>query len=333
MVLAGGSGAGKSFILQNIAKINDELGEAYPKYKVVKKYTTRKKRENESDEFPDLRFVDSTRDFENCGGFIYPYGKYYYGIDCSEIDNIFRDGMNPILIVRDLTIIKMLKRRYRCVTDIYCSSGYSGQDLESILKNSGCSVQEITERMNNIPHDQGQLYYSDHQFYTRLTNWYDDTFLKELINVLSSAPRIDQQSICIIAAEQSTLDTIKMGVGTDRNVNIQMILSKSILKEKTEEKEAYNQRKSKLVNTISQSKLVFADITVKNDTDKTSLFRWIAVLISIKTAKEIILIAHRDTQVPFDMPFDIYNYKVYTYDTLEGNIFDVIEDKVGENFL
>ena len=146
IILVGGSGAGKSFLLSRIKDINiqfrreasQQQKEKYPEdkypldnfpYCVIKKYTTRSPRSSEKNGTSDLRFNATDIDFEKCGEtFRYSYGAHVYGLDCREIETALREHRSPIVIVRDYSIVKFLKEKFAYAIDVNCASGLGNKD-------------------------------------------------------------------------------------------------------------------------------------------------------------------------------------------------------------
>src|SRR5258706_16272094 len=90
IIMAGASGAGKSFLLQQISEIDDNI---VP----IKKLSTRSARDYEKEEFSggDLVFDCSVATIKEKGQFRYKYEKETYGIRKSDIDSSFAKRKIP----------------------------------------------------------------------------------------------------------------------------------------------------------------------------------------------------------------------------------------------
>ena len=331
VVIVGGTGAGKSFILSKIADINKEYNDGsdstkpvtdYP-YCVIKKYTTRSPRVNEAQGSTDLYCNASSEDFEKCGKFVYTYGSHCYGIDCGEIDNKLTNNQSPIVIVRDFRIVELLKQRYSCVVDIYCKSGLGKDDLKSVLKNNGASPDEIVARMNNIVHDDNQWLYSDNKFYDYVVNRYDDTFLTAIKSSLKRAPKRNFRQIAIIAAGENRLSNIELGVTTANQDDISFeIIPIDALTANLNEPE----QKEKLIENIKRSWLTIIDISFDANTeDSHGLYRLVNIVFNNKRGDDKLVIG--DNSVT-RIPFDIINNRIYYYDRNSGDLQGIIRKQI-----
>ncbi len=332
VVIVGGTGAGKSFILSKIVDINKVFNDEsdslrptsqYP-YCVVKKYTTRSPRANETNGSTDLYCNASAADFEKCGKFVYTYGSHCYGINCGEIDTKLANDQSPIVIVRDFRIVELLKERYNCVIDIYCKSGLSKDDLKVVLKNNGASDDEIVARMNNIVHDDNQWLYSDNKFYDYIVNRYDDTFIPAIISSLQRAPKWNFRQITIIAAGINRLNNIELGVQTANKDNSSFVI---------ETIDAISadlnnlSSKENIINTIKHSWLTIIDISYDYASeDSHGLYRLVNIVFNNKHGDDKLVIA--DNSMSQSIPFDIINNRVYFYDNSRGTLPEIIRNQI-----
>ena len=332
VIIVGGTGAGKSFILSKIIDINKAFNDGnnilkpiteYP-YCVVKKYTTRPPRANEANGSTDLFCNASPTDFEKCGKFVYTYGSHCYGIDCEEIDSKLSNNQSPIVIVRDFRIVELLKQRYNCVVDIYCKSGLSKDDLKVVLKKNGASDDEIAARMNNIVHDDNQWLYSNNKFYDYIVNRYDDNFIPAIISSLQRAPKWNFRQITIIAAGKTRLNNIILGVDTISNDgNTFSIESIDALTADLNDPLS----KENIIDIIKRSWLTIIDITFDyNEEDSHGLFRLVNIVFNNKNGDDKLVIA--DNSISQAIPFDIINNRVYFYDKKSGTLPEIIRNQI-----
>lgn len=328
VVIVGGTGAGKSFILSQITKINSAFTkdsgttkslENYP-YTIIKKYTTRSPRKSETNGATDLYCNATVSDFEKCGKFVYTYGNHCYGIDCKEIDDKLSNGQNPVVIVRDFRIVELLKQKYDCVVDIYCKSGLSKMDLAEVLRKNGAQDDEILARMNNIIHDDNQWLYSDNKFYDYIVNRYDDSFIPAIISSLRRAPKWDMRKIAIIAAGDARIENIRLSVNTANGQNTPFIIE-TIDAFKFDNKES-------IIDTIKNAWLTIIDISFDSNLQEDShgLYRLVNIVFNFKHGSDKLVIA--DTKMSQLIPFDIINSRVYFYDNQRANLPSIIRNQL-----
>ncbi len=320
IILAGGSGAGKSFMLSKINEINERVARqtnSNEKYIVVKKYSTRKRRQNETDENSDILFgtnEDWINRPQNEQFLKYPYGNHIYGIDCTEIDKILADGNNPIVIVRDISTIEKLKNKYSCVIDLYCTAAYSGESLKDILRKNGCTNDEVSERLENSEQDRNQWYFSSNVFYDVIRNWYDEEFLNQIVAILSNAPNINQKQICIVGYEHEVKNISNYACAKFEKQDYiikHVYIDKIDLDDET------------AIKDIKQARLVIMDLTI-GDADCSNKFEWLVDVKEIKNLRDILLLQSDESA----MPFDIFDHKVYRYNKKAGELHGVVVTQV-----
>ena len=329
VVIVGGTGAGKTFILSRIADINkaflkdegkdDSFSNDYP-YSIVKKYTTRSPRLSEKDGATDLYCNATVDDFEKCGKYVYTYGNHSYGIDCEEIDKKLSSGQSPVVIVRDFRIVELLKQRYNCVIDIYCKSGLSRKDLAEVLKKNGAQDDEVLARMNNIVHDDNQWLYSNNRFYDYIVNRYDESFIPAIISSLKRAPKYDSKKIVIIAAGDNRINDIKLSVNTASIVGciVQCINALNF----------NSNNRQEISDSIRNSWLTIIDISysVDQEEDSHGLYRLVNMVFNIKHGDDKLVIA--DTTMSPLIPFDIINSRVYFYNKNLGTLPTILQNQL-----
>src|SRR5258706_9132344 len=188
IIMAGASGAGKSFLLQQISEIDDNI---VP----IKKLSTRSARDYEKEEFSgvDLVFDCSVATIKEKCQFRYKYEKETYGIRKSDIDSAFAKGKIPFVIVRDCEEIKALKEEYPNKTlTLYLQSGLSGEDLARVLREQwrGEIDIKLREARSKIDFDQYRHYFAE--FKHVLINFFEpDPLIEHFKGILSHEKSID----------------------------------------------------------------------------------------------------------------------------------------------
>lgn len=140
IIVSGASGAGKSFLLEQISVT------ASSKVKPLKKYTTRTHRHTENPkESNDLIFDCSEDALESCD-YGYRYCSHDYGFNKVDIDNLLSKGVSPIVIVAKCHTINEIKSDYPSALVLYVQNVLSGNDLKVELERQRDPI-EIEERM------------------------------------------------------------------------------------------------------------------------------------------------------------------------------------------
>lgn len=178
IVVAGASGAGKTFMLSQLAEYRDDI---IP----IKKLTTRSSRINEpAEESLDLIFNCNSNEIKKCE-YTYQYCGKQYGIRKEKIDAILKENKNPIVIIAKCDTIAKIKRDYHNALVLYVNSGLSGDDLKKQLLEyrDPASIEERMKRQKN-----GFIDYIHHMnkgfFDYFLVNYFDDTFLQQIEYIL-----------------------------------------------------------------------------------------------------------------------------------------------------
>lgn len=181
VLITGGSGVGKTFILNNIDKLGNN-------YEVLKKITTRQQRKNElTPETTDLILCCEENIVKSCD-FVYSYRNEYYGFNKIDIDRILDKGKVPLFVVRRTETIKELKKIYPFLKVIHCKSGLNREDLRRYLLSMGDHQDDIDERMFEEFEQISENEYINHQDIIdyHVTNNYDELFIEEIKVCLST---------------------------------------------------------------------------------------------------------------------------------------------------
>ena len=175
VLIIGGSGVGKTYILQNIDKIGD-------RYEVVKKYTTRKARKNEDQNDTIDLYLNCSKEEVCACEYSYKYREEWYGFNKRDIEVILNRNHVPLFVVRRMDTICRLKKEYPESKVLLCKSGLNKQELFEYLLKKGNSVQDLEKRLDEKYEVESRLeyeQYSDLIDYC-VTNNYDEKFLEEI---------------------------------------------------------------------------------------------------------------------------------------------------------
>ena len=179
VIINGASGAGKSFLLEQISSMEHDLV-------AVKKLTTRSPRINEDvNKSCDLQFCCSEKKIKAMK-YHYQFKNEWYGIDETEIEKVLNKGKYPCIIIRDYPVLIKLRNNYgKRSLAFYIQGVYSGGDLESLLRKQGRSEQDIIEAVNTNKLNFNMYYQYMIQdlfeemdlFDAFIINYYDEKFL------------------------------------------------------------------------------------------------------------------------------------------------------------
>ncbi len=173
IIIAGASGAGKSFLLQQMSEIDENI---VP----IKKLSTRSPRKYE--EKPgakiDLKFNCSIQQIKECQ-YKYRYEQNSYGILQEDIISTLNQNKMPFVIVRDCEEIIELKKDYPDALVLYLQSGLSGNDLAKILKLQGRDEIDIKTRDERSKKDHSQYVRHPQLFDYTLINYFESDSLIE----------------------------------------------------------------------------------------------------------------------------------------------------------
>jgi len=298
IILAGASGAGKSFLLEQMKNVN-------PNIIPIKKLSTRKPRsyEKEGTEV-DLYFNCDVDKIQRQCKYVYPYGKETYGIIKEDIDCALRQGKIPAVIVRDCKEIIDIKKDYKGKTvTLYMQSGYSGTDLEKILIEQGREDIDITERDKRTKRDYEQYRKYFREFNGVLINYYEpDPLIEHFRDILDNENIKDptkHKDIFVIMsfdAEMNNIYTeIKIaGKLIDEQINIHRV---------DEQGGATYAISNAILNKINEAELIICDLT------KNKQNVYFELGYAMAKNKPIIIVAEKGT----DIKFDVAGYKILFY--------------------
>lgn len=296
IVVAGASGAGKTFMLSQLVEYRDDI---IP----IKKLTTRSHRKNEpKEESIDLIFDCKADEIKKCE-YTYQYCGKHYGFKKQKIDSILRQNKNPIVIIAKCDTIAKIKRDYHDVLVLYINSGLSGEDLkyQLVKYRDPIDVKERMERQKN-----GFIDYVHHMnkgfFDYFLVNYYDDTFLQQLDYILEEELNdvADANYVFVImsfnAKYNDIYDILK--------ISGRLIKNRTLMIERVSEPYGDYIITERIEKSIQKAGLIICDITERSPNVYYELG------YARAKNKTIIMTAKRGTE----LPFDVQQYKTLFYD-------------------
>ena len=181
VIINGASGAGKTYLLEQISQIEHDLV-------AVKKYTTRSPRNNENPKKAcDLHFNHSEKAIRDMQ-YHYCFKGEWYGIDSSDIMSTMYKGKYPCVIIRDYPILIKLREHFgRRSLAFYIQGAFSGEDLKQVLRKQGRNNKEIEEAVETNKtnfdmyfHYMTQDLFDDIDLFDAfIINYYDEKFLQQ----------------------------------------------------------------------------------------------------------------------------------------------------------
>lgn len=169
IIVSGISGAGKSFLLE-------QLG-TRPGMEALSKISTRPQRKYEvGEEISDIIGGKSRREVQACD-LVYTYDRHDYGISFAPIDAALANKKSPVLIVRHAASVKKLKKKYPNALAIFIHSLVSGSDLEDLLARQGREDLDIKERMKRYHKDMTEYANNLDLYDASPVNFYDSDSL------------------------------------------------------------------------------------------------------------------------------------------------------------
>ena len=181
-VIAGSSGAGKTFLLDNVSRISEKLI-------IVNKKTTRDIRVQEKNlnlAKYDLQFDFSSE--EVCkSDFHYSFRNKWYGLNRADIDTVFLKGKSPIFVLRRVSAIIALQQAYSGrVKSILCQSCFTKEELIDYLLKKGNPISEVKDRILSKHEEECNNEYrlNKNLFDCTIINHYDSKFIEEAKNFI-----------------------------------------------------------------------------------------------------------------------------------------------------
>lgn len=290
IIVAGASGAGKSFLLEHLSFIN-------PRIEVITKKTTRPPRPYEVDNKRTILDLKLECSFEevDCCDFKYAYSSYCYGVEKKDIDNSLKNQKNPVLIIRDCETIHDIKLYYPDALVIYIQSGLSGEDLKEKLLSQQRDDIEITDRMSRIRKDFEEyvnyIYLFDHV----IINFYDNESLlsqaRSILRKKLSQPKIDQFFIFVLMSFDPKMDEIykafKMAARVIPNIKLRV--------QRMDSQKGDYKITDEILKNIRKAGLIIADFSH----ERPNVYYELGYARGI--GKRVLHCAHIDTKLHFDI--------------------------------
>lgn len=293
IIVAGASGAGKSFLLENARRLDRTV---VP----VKKFTTRDPRTYEDEDtqsFLDLKFSRSIDVVTECD-YKYPYGREWYGLDREHIDEVLAKGGNPIIIIRNCETILDIKRDYTDALVVYLQGALSGADLRAKLAQQGRDDIEIDKRMDRLQKDFHD--YVRHLRYNIfgyvLVNTYErDSLIEQLQMVLEaeikSKSPTDPNFIFVLMSFRRDMDEAYEALKTAG----QLVGRGELRVERVDAQPGGYRITDKILSNIETAALIICDLTH----ERPNVYYELGYARGLN--KRIINCAHEDTELHFDI--------------------------------
>lgn len=313
IIVAGASGAGKTFLLENARKIGKDVIS-------IRKLTTRKARDYETPDSHDLVYEKSKEEVHACD-YHYAYttkqNAYLYGIKKSDIDSALKNNKNPIVIVRSCDTISEIRRDYPDCLVIYLQSILSGEDLHKKLTELGRNDIDPNDRRERIEKDLKDY----------IKHCQGDLFDKIVINAYEPEDVIEQLNAIIYKHAKSKEKTDKghifvlMSFNKKNDKSYKAIENASKMVSHAEFRiTRIDQHKGdykiteKIIENIKNSELIICDLT----DERPNVYWELGYARGI--GKKVITIAKSGTKIHFD----IKDFNTNFYNS-EFELQDIIE--------
>ncbi len=287
IIVAGASGAGKTFMLFQLSKYRNDIIS-------IRKYTTRGPRKNESsDETLDLHLNCDDRDIRKCD-YTYQYCNNSYGIKKSDIEKVLKLGKNPMVIVANCNAISKIKIDYPTALVLYVQSALSGNDLQSKLLQyrDHIDVEERMKRQKSGFNDYVQ-HMNKNLFDYILINYYDDTFMQQVEYILEDelTPTVDANYIFVIMSFDPRYDEVYEAIKSGG----EKVRGKNLIVQRVSEHRGDYIITDRIESSIEKAGAIICDVSEKSPNVYYELG------YARAKRKHIILTAIQGTELPFDV--------------------------------
>ena len=293
-IIAGASGAGKSFLLEALS--NTEQG-----FDLIKKLTDRSHRPYEnSKEDLDLIFGCDKEQIKAECEFRYLYDGNIYGIRVSDIRESISSGKNPFVIVRDGETIVDLKRAFPNSSVIFLQTALSGADLAEKLRTQGRPDIEIEKRMLRHRRDFDDYVKHIHMFDRVLINYFEPETLisqaKVIIRAeLDAQPEVVSNDVFVLmsfsAGMKPVYEAIKLAF---ENYNLRHGTSLNVWRIDDKRGSDYPVNEE-ILSAISCAKFVIADLSE----ERPNVYFELGYAKGLN--KRVLSIARKGTKLHFDV--------------------------------
>ncbi len=302
IIIAEASGAGKSFLLQQMSRIDKNI---VP----IKKLSTRMQRpyENNPTAEVDLKFGCDENEIKEKCKYTYIYDGETYGIIKDDIDKVLKEGKMPFVIVRDCIEIRDIKKDYNGKTiTLYLQSGFSGEDLEKVLRSQGREEIDISKRDQRTRKDYEQYRMYFKEFDGVLINYYEEDSLIEHFRAILKNEQLKDptkhKDIFVLMSfspeMQDTYEEMKVAVELyDKSINIHRI---------DEHRGGTYTISNQILQRIDQAEYIICDLTE----EKPNVYYELGYATANK--KTVLLTAKKGTH----LHFDIAGYRVVFYTSM-----------------
>jgi len=142
IIICGNSGSGKSTLIR-------EFASKYENVEIIKKYTTREIRSDESN-VPEVQ-AGCSKEFMKQFEYSYKLLGNIYGFSKLEIDNCLSSNKNPIIIIGNAEMFDVLLKEYgKIAMPIFIIRESSISELMKNFEQQKRSDKEIETRLQNI---------------------------------------------------------------------------------------------------------------------------------------------------------------------------------------
>ena len=292
IIVAGASGAGKTFLLQRLAKLRHDI-------EPIVKLSTRESREIEA---VDILPGSDTTEVNKCE-YTYNYCGNFYGIKKEDIDCVLRENKKPIVIVASCAKIAEIKRAYKNALVLYVQSVLSGEDLRRELEKFRYPI-ELSERLQrqNAGFMDYVSFFGSSLFDYVLLNNFSELLMQQIQYILDKeiSRGVDPNYVFVVMPFKQEFDEIYSAI---RSAGEQIQGLRLRIERVSEIKGCTFDITREIEESIKKSGVVVCDVSEHNPNV------YYEFGYAMAKEKSIILIA-KDASI---LPFDTRQYKTLMY--------------------